>query len=378
MNKSLSLITLLARTYHADSVLEDIYAKIEGDVDWDEVEWLIQHHRVSGLCLQTLRKIRHKAIPTSLLQNLQIRCSEATRNSLVLMNALHQLIVLIQSAGIEVACFKGVVAAQMIYGQLSIRNFSDIDLLVRKSDHQHTERLLIKNGFRITHRYDNAFQSGLRDDKRRVNVDLHWGIPPRELNLASQLLWDEISTIEVGNQSIPTFSLNDTIIITAINAVKEFWDASLYRFCDLAELIQRNPQLDWNRLFRRASQMGCKRMLYVALLVADKCLAAPLPRDVSSTLDDLDELNPIVNELIAQLENNHLISADEHFRQTQTLTSHRHFFMLMQDTQWQRLKYWLNWVTTPGTADHQFIKLPRALSLLYYVIRPFRLLLHRD
>jgi len=275
MDKSLLLVTLLARSYHSDSLLDELCKRLNQAPDWEQVAWLIQHHRVSALCLQSLRKIHHQAVPAELLQALQEDCSDSTRNALVLMNALHQLIALIQSQGIEVVSFKGVVAAQLIYGQLSMRNFSDIDLFVRQSDHQRTERLLVENGFRITHRHDDAFQSGLRDDNKRVNIDLHWGIPPRELNLAFHLLWDEVFSVDINGQAVPTFSLHDTLILTAVNAVKEYWDTRLYRFCDLAELIQRHPQLDWNGLFRRAHQLGSARMLYVALMVAQKQLGAP-------------------------------------------------------------------------------------------------------
>ncbi len=378
MDKSLLLVTLLARSYHTDTLLNELCTLFDQGVDWQHTTYLIQHHRVSALCLQSLRKINHNAVPPHVLQLLQKECSDNTRNALVLMNALHQLVALIQSNGIEVACFKGVVAAQLIYGQLSMRNFSDIDLFVRKSDHRRTEHLLIDKGFRITHRYDNAFQSGLRDDQRRVNVDLHWGIPPRELPLASHLLWDKLSSIDIVNQSVPTFSLHDTMILTAVNAVKEYWDTRLYRFCDLAELVQRNPQLDWNGLFRRANQLGCARMLYVALIVADKLLAAPLPRDVAITLSHHQDLAPLVDEVTTQMEYSHLTSKDDGYRQTRVVKSDKHFFLLLQDSTWRRFHYWLNWAITPSTADRQFIKLPRTLGGLYYLIRPVRLLLrHR-
>ncbi|MBL4852204.1 MAG: nucleotidyltransferase family protein [Gammaproteobacteria bacterium] len=377
MDNSLLLVTSLARSYHTDTLLDELNALLEQKVDWQQVARLIRSHRVSALCLQTLRKIHHEAVPAELLQTLQDDCSESTRNALVLMSALQRLVQLIHSTGIAVICFKGVVAAQLIYGQLSMRNFSDIDLFVRQSDHQRTEHLLVENGFRITHRYDNAFQSGLRDEQRRVNVDLHWGIPPSELNLAFHLLWDDISSINIGNHAIPTFSLPDTIILTAVNAVKEYWDARLYRFCDLAELIQGHPHLDWNGLFRRAKQLGCQRMLYVALLIAEKLLGAPLPHDVATTLSKHQDLTPLIDEIMAQIEVAHLTSKDDGYHQTRVMKSDKHFFMQLQDSAWCRFHYWWRWVTTPNAADRQFIPLPRALNSLYCLIRPLRLLLQR-
>ena len=378
MNNNLLLATLLARSYHSDAVVEKIDNLASQDIDWNELTGLIQHHRISGLCLETFRKLNHPSIPTELIHTLQAECTQSTRNALVLMNALHKLIELIQSQGIEVACFKGVVAAQLIYGQLSMRNFSDIDLFVRPADHAATEHLLIENGFRITNRYDDAYQSSLRDDQRRVNVDLHWGVPPQELNLTAHLLWDNISTIDIGNQAIPTFSFADTLLLTAVNAIKEYWDSHLYRFCDLAELIHRHPQPDWNAIFRRAEQLGCQRTLFAALIVSEKLLGAPIPRDVTNMLSNHHELDPIVDELIKQLEQSHLNSGDDSYRKPKVVSSHKHYFLLLQDTLGRKLQFWLQWALTPGAADRELISLPRRLSGLYYLVRPIRLLLQRN
>lgn len=378
MDKALSLVTLLARSYHADAALDDIQARIDAGVDWEAVAFLIDHHRASALCLQTLAKLDQETVPPAFLRSLQAECTESTRNALALMNALHKLVALLQEQDIEFACFKGVVAAQLIYGQLSMRNFSDIDLFVRPSDHARTEQLLIDNGFRITHRYDGAFQSGLRDDKRRVNIDLHWGIPPQELGLDSHLLWDELSTLEIGNKAVPTFSFNDTLLLTAVNATKEYWESRLYRFCDLAELIQHRPQIDWNGIFRRANQLGCQRALFTALIVAHRLLAAPLPRDIAQTLGSHQALTPLVEELIAQIQQSHLVPEEEdNYRQTLYVKSDKHYFLMLQDNLSGRLRYWLHWALIPSAADREFVKLPKSLSGLYYLIRPVRLLLKR-
>lgn len=374
MENTLTLVTKLARTYQTDAVSGDIITLIDSGVDWDEVLGLMQYHRVSALCLQALKKLNQPAVPARLLKELQSECTEHTRNALVLMSELQRLMALSRQHGIDVVSFKGIVAAQLIYGQLSMRNFSDIDLYTRGSDHARCEQMLLENGYRLTQRYDDAFQSGLRNDSRWVNVDLHWGIPPRELHLASDLLWDDVTTITIGGVSIPTFSLNDSVLLTAVNAVKAYWESRLYRFCDLAELLRRHPQLDWSAVFRRARQLGCRRILEAALLVTQQLLDAPVPRDIAKQIGRRQGSSMVVEELLAQLAEENDDSDEAGYRQTLRIASAKHYFLALQDSAWHRWCYWWRWATTPGAADRELVKLPSALASLYYFIRPIRLL----
>ncbi len=374
MNIELRLITLLARSYHSDRIVKQINELSDESIDWHNALELMQHHRVSALCLNSLRKLALPRVPSSVIHALQAECKQHTGNALILMNAAREIITCIQSAHIEVVCFKGIVAAQLIYGQLSMRNFGDIDLYVRQKDHAATEVLLSKNGFHITNRHEGSFQSSLRDEQKGVNIDLHWKIPPRELDIPSGLLWDNISSIDIHQQAIPTFGLNDTILITAVNALKEYWSSRLYRFCDLAELIHSHPQPDWNRIFNRAKQLGLQNTLFTALIVCEKLLSAPIPREISAVITRQHKLSPIVDELVSQIELVEQTNSEANYRKTRIVPSDKHYFLALQDTWPRKWQFWLKWALTPTAADREFLLIPTSLSALYYLLRPIRLL----
>ena len=50
--------------------------------------------------------------------------------------------------------------------------------------------------------------------------------------------------------------------------------------CDIAELIRKHPDLDWDKVCHTAKSMGMTRNLSVGLWLAHSLLDAPIPQDV--------------------------------------------------------------------------------------------------
>ena len=50
------------------------------------------------------------------------------------------------------------------------------------------------------------------------------------------------------------------------------------------------------------------------------------------------------------------------------------YYLTLTDSPWRRSRDWLKWAGSPNTADEAFIRLPKRLWFLYFLIRPLRLL----
>src|ERR1700730_8034645 len=75
--------------------------------------------------------------------------------------------------------------------------------------------------------------------------------------------WREVrgrlGTISLGGASLPTFSVEDTLVLLSVHGAKNFW-RRLGWICDLAELVQASRGMDWNLAEDVANRMGCRRM----------------------------------------------------------------------------------------------------------------------
>ena len=218
-------------------------------------------------------------------------------------------------------------------------------------------------------------QSSLQHEQRRMSVDLHWGMPPIEIRLKSARLWENLEPINLLGRPVLTFSPCDTLLVTAINAVKEYWGASLHQLTDIATLTSSYTDEDWLAAFHRAREIGCLRMLVAAILFTHRLLENPLPTVGPTRLFNHQGINKVVDELQDHL---FLPSGEQTTETAMKLFHHRNmqsYYSTITDSPRLRCFDWLKWAGTPNTADKAFVKLPKPLSFLYFFIRPLRLLI---
>lgn len=371
------LLLLCARPQMNAAAAERLRALLAQELDWALIFQLSEDYRTTPQLALQLHRHAEDLLPDAVLAELQNHHRESTRHNLVLAAEVLRLVALFANQGIDVIPFKGPVSAMLAYGDLARRACGDIDLLVKQTDHDKAEELLQGAGYKVVQRYDNAMQSGLWHEQRQTSVDLHWGVAPDTLTLNADLLWQDLQAVNLLGQPVPTFSPRDSMLIMATNAVKEYWKPSLHQLTDIAALTERYTDADWQAAFSRARDIGCLRILCVALLFTHRLLDTPLPAAGPAHLFRHKRINRAVDELADHL----FIQVDiGNGVESMQMTRHRMapaYYLTLTDSAWQRLRDWLEWAGAPNRADQDFIKLPRKLAFLYLFIRPLRLLMKR-
>lgn len=275
-------------------------------VDWHEVERLAEEHGVGSLAYRNLRRHFEDLAPAEMIERLKVLSIATTQSNLGLLRETLATVRELSAQGIECAVFKGLITTQLAYGDFSARRCGDIDILVPESDYPRAKELFLAEGFLAT-MSDKAeiacLQSGLWHEKRRLKIDLHWGIPPRELGIyAGKILRDGTTTI-LGGMKIPSFSRDDMFIILCVNATKEFWEQRLYAYCDIREFLLHHADLDWARIASRARALRCERMLMAGLGVVHALYDMPLPAPIAARLRETPSVRRVIDELLEQLFN---------------------------------------------------------------------------
>jgi Uncharacterised nucleotidyltransferase len=371
----IELLLLCARPQVTDGVVTRMHALLQQQPDWELIFRLAGSHRTIPLLAYNLHQHATRLLASDIQARLQKYHRDTTWHNMVLAVEVLRLIDLFSTRGINVVPFKGTVSAILAYGDMAMRACGDIDLLVKQQDHGKAEQLLENEGYRVVTRYQDALQSGLYQEQRRIYVDLHWGIPPDYLQLDTDRLWDDLGPIDLLGRSVLTFSPRDTVLVTATNVVKEYAMPSLHHLSDIAALTGRYTDEDWAALFRRACEIGCQRMLIAALLFSRRLLHITLPSSGPARLFRHHGINRVVDELQDHL----FLQSDEQDIEEETRLIHqrdaRVYNLALTDSPWRRCRSWLNWAGTPNSADHAFIRLPMTLAFLYFLVRPLRLLI---
>src|SRR5262245_4360724 len=194
------------------------------------------------------------------------------------------LLQLFEGHGLPALPYKGPTLAVTVYGNLALRRFGDLDLLVHQRDVARATLLLLAQGFRHQRTFDG--ESSFVHTTRRVTVDLHWGLPPRQFHFALDFarVWRHRQSLSLAGTTAPILAPEDLLLVLCVQAARDAWgDLShpyaqerghgrLLQICDIATLLQSHPDMDWDRVLGDARRLGGQRMLWFGLRVAHELL----------------------------------------------------------------------------------------------------------
>ncbi len=283
-----------AGAYFSDSYADRFQALLREDLDWDQVTQLAMQHGVLPLLYWHLDTADSETVPEVALEQLRSYFYANKLHTHRLTQTLHGLLRLFEAHGITAIPFKGPAVAVTAYGNLDLRQFGDLDILVPERDCGAAMQLLSSQGFRLKSEAINVQEEMVRlsrcaysfiHDADDLAVDLHWGItaameyPYRAFALPLETIdvWEHVESISLAETSVRSFAPEDLLLILCIHGSKHCWER-LSWLCDIAAFIRAYPEMSWARMRANASRLGCRRMLDLGALLAHALLGARLPQ----------------------------------------------------------------------------------------------------
>jgi hypothetical protein len=347
---------------------------LEAGLEWERLLSLAERHRLSTLLSWHLITTFADLVPPETLAGLKERLHYRAARNLLLAARLMEILDLFERNGIQAIPYKGPVLAAAVYGNLSLREFSDLDILVRRSDVERASRSMASLGYSLdVELTDWQQRSSLRDycehqfthSVNETLVELQWAIVPPyfRIPLEYEGLWERAVTVEVAGRSVTTLCAEDLLLVLCIHGGKHQWE-SLEWVCGVAELIRVYEEIDWARVVEHASEIHARRVLFVGLSLAARLARAPIPDWLLKQIEDDVAVNrlalQVCRELFSEAEQQPLFQ--------------RSLFHLRSKERWEdRVYHCLDLATRPTAKDWTFLSLPRGLSLLYYPARAVRL-----
>lgn len=373
-----NLLLCCSRTKLDASIKKQINLLVQQDIDWDYLISLAAKHGVLPLLFNSLNNTCPEIIPKEILSKLRCYFQSNVQRNLLLTSQLLKILEIFQANGVNAVPFKGPMLAVSVYGNPAYRQFCDLDLLVHKKDFLKAKELLLCNQYQLRlskmeeiFLSNHAFQTSFQHSNRMSNIDLHWGIAPRKPRLNSRFncLWSDLESISIGGKSFSSFSPESTLVIQGINATKEPQKQSLKQICDLNEIIQKYPNLSWDKVLYQARKLGCQRLLLISLCLTQKIYGTTLPNEIVQSILSV----PVVQELAEKLKQRFFLDTNQLEKKVSKSYFVNRYNFQATDIR-DRIPYLFDKIVTPHSEDRQFVSLPSFLYYLYYVIRPIRLI----
>ena len=342
------------------------------ETDWSAlIEHALAHGSASLLCRHLL------AVGAELLPaDVATACTTylAARES-VAADAVAQLAFVrdtLAADGINALPFKGPVLALQAYGDPAMREYHDLDILIRREHlsgalatlHDLGYRSDAIVGLRARRIADYYWYNGhdILFGSEGLPLEPHWALSPRTFcaELDTGPIFDRAITIETAQgRRFACFAPEDTLLAAAAHGGKEQWSRLVWA-ADIAALLHAYPVIDWTAILARAKQAGCLRMTLLAAELASELLEAHLPDHVRAAV----ARDPVVARLVERVRAR--LFTDTETPSVFTLTRFR---WNARERLGDRVRYASRTLLTARVPHFRTVDLPDRLSFLYPAVR---------
>jgi hypothetical protein len=305
IHPEIELLLHCARTSVDSTQAEQIRTLLRGDIDWPYLMRTAHVHRVIPLLYRSLHASCPEAVPKVISDQLQRHFHVNAFHNRFLTRELLKILKLLEAHRLSVIPYKGPALAAMAYGDLSLRQFDDLDLLIHKKDFQKAKELFISQGYqseltdtRETDYLQSQYHLGFVRTDGRVTIELHWEVSWRywPFPFDFERLWTCLTPVFLEGETIHSFPPEDLLLILCAHGSKHQWERLMW-ICDIAELVHIHQRIDWRGLMEQARTLGTKRMLLLGLFLANDLLGTDLPEYILQSI----HVDPKVKSLAGQV-----------------------------------------------------------------------------
>jgi hypothetical protein len=370
------LLLCCGTTLNTPGKVSRIRRLAQGGIDWSYLIRAARRHGVMPLLYWNLKEIHFKTVPEGVLKEL---CNDYRINmirNLFLSGKLFNLLDLFQSNGISVIPYKGPTLSALAYGDICLRQFGDLDFMIRRDDVLRAKELLLSEGYRpeyvlppdqelayLQHECEYNFFDG----HRNILVELHWDILQKYFSCHFDVnkLWDDLKAVSLLSRQVMTVSPEQLLLILCLhNGGKHQW-GTLEWICDIAQLIGVRKDLNWERILDNAFRSGIERILFLGLYLAKDMLGADIPSEINKRLMNDKVIPSLAKEVRKRI-----------FTETEDIPGEAErsvFYLRMRENVKDKMQYCFRRLFTSTKTDWSLLRLPAPLFPLYRFLRPFRL-----
>lgn len=252
-------------------------------------------HGMSGLLFRRVSTLCPDAVSPDTLESLRRRSADVAVRGLRMQRDLLDVMGGLEAAGIRAIALKGAAIALQVYGDSTVRNSVDVDVLVAPSAVSAAREVVLGLGYRDMHEVEiDARLSGLvlereqelgfRHPRTGTDLELHWRIGPRFASdsLDARGIFERAEEVEILGRRIQSLGRLDVILALAVHMAEHEW----LRIEDVAALsaaLGRVDDADAVALENLAFSSGCLRRLHVGALLAESLGGASIPPNLAAS-----------------------------------------------------------------------------------------------
>ena len=376
------IVLLCASTQLSSEGQRRLVELVRSKPDWDAVSKLADRHALQPLLFKQLGHVAHEGVPNDLCQSLRHLANVRAKQNFLFTAELLKLKEILLAQGVEFIAYKGPCLALQAYGDAALRAYNDLDIVIAPDNLSKVRSALRARGYvpdpprtpplsesfmnsplflRLDHEQSYARYENGRQTPSYV-IDLHWQVEGVPAESTMPLLRQHIQELTLFGGRIETVKPELLFFILCVHGTKHQWERISW-IVDIAELMKKNPKLNWVEIYRLADTYSVSKMIDLALLLCSTLVEfkCSLPKFVKERLQrsDLDDLIARTLQAWFAEEEHKYNSRNYWLYHLRTLDNFRSRFSFLMDH-----------LCRPDLHTYLRFPLPPYLLWLYCVIRP--------
>jgi hypothetical protein len=251
----------------------------------------VEEHRLVPLVAARAKHLDHELIPPEVGDKLRELQRAQTLFALQLTAELLRLLARFANAGIQVLITKGPALAVRCYDEPGMRQYGDLDLVVREADIRLATQAMLDLAYeprvplsaidakKAPGEY--AFLKPGTDLLVEFHTERTFRYHPRPLQI--EKVFQRSAAVVIDGRHVPALSLEDELVLICVHGAKHFWERLMW-IADVAALISGKQSPDWERVITVAREVGAERILRLGLRLASDVLGAELPAQLEASV----------------------------------------------------------------------------------------------
>lgn len=366
VNRLLCTVARVRDSAHFTELLE----RHPDGIDWEQLVQSAYRHGVAGLLCHHLVAVPSERVPDEMASAAAGHLEQRAVSNQAKADQLCAVIEGLSAHGIDAIPFKGPTLAESAYGDLALRAFADLDLLVR--DAEAAIKVLNELGYEqletdnLSPRQRCAFLRYSGQDilfGTGAPIEPHWTFAPHTFAFGFDYpgLWARASRRPFNGVEVLGLAPEDEWLVLCAHGAKERWP-TLKFVADVAVFLDSHPDLDWDQIRSRARAQGLARLVVIGIRLANRLVDLPVPEELGDWLKE-DKAGCALADKCA---------ADFFVESAPRGASYdlTRFHLAMRERRIDQARYLLRTLTQPRISHFNSLPLPDPLFPLYW---PYKL-----
>lgn len=350
------------------------------DFSWD---YVIATSDVNGVVPLITKSQNNQILPEDVIETFSEINRESAVSNLIKIKELLSINNNFRDNGIESLVLKGAGLGSDVYGDISLRPFGDLDILVSKEKLNKAVSILMEKGYEHIFNYtdkqavlykqsafylkDQDMHYSFYNPVKKINIELHWALMPGQYSFSQdvdEIFYNSVSVShDMGNFKIPCDE--DLIVYLSLHGSKHFWSRLIWIY-DVAVFISKKNDVNWELVIARSEELNCQRMLLSTVCLSCKMFDVSLPNIIKKYLSGDRHAEALADQVL----NNYSKIYDPEVMENEN----KRFFLSSMDSYYDKFLFVTGLIFKPTIYELEAVSLPNRLSFLYYLVRPLRLI----